>query len=298
MLVIAGGGATKLGRDVAALLNSDLVEFEERRFPDGERYLDLKKNCADEVVSIIQSTYRDPDGLLMEFVMMADAAYGAGAASVVGVFPYLAYLRQDDRFKEGEALSSRVFARLIDSSGISKLFVIDPHLHRTHDLRQLFSTSAESLSAMADLASYASKNFKLVDPLVVAPDEEGSQWASKVAAALGAESITAKKTRLGDASVKLDFEGPSASKRDVLLVDDIVSTGGTLAGIATILKETGARRVIAMVTHGLFAPGAYNRMKASGIDDVVTTDTVPNPYSAVSVAPLIASRLRRHMRLS
>jgi ribose-phosphate pyrophosphokinase len=296
MQVIAGTGAPKLGKDVANLLSADLVEFEERRFPDGERYLDLKKDCKGKTVSIVQSTYRDPDGLLMEFVMMADAAYGAGAASVVGVFPYLAYLRQDERFKEGEALSSRVFARLIDSSGISRLFVIDPHLHRTHDLAQLFTTPTESLSAMADLASYASSNFRLVDPLVVAPDEEGSQWASKVASALKVESITARKTRLGDESVKLDFQGPSVKERDVLLVDDIVSTGGTLASIATILKGNGARRVIAMVTHGLFAPGAYDRMKASGIDDVVTTDTVPNPYSAVSVAPLIATSLRRGLK--
>ncbi|MDV3278628.1 MAG: ribose-phosphate diphosphokinase [Nitrososphaerales archaeon] len=291
MLIIAGSGASKLGRDVAALKNSDLVEFEERKFPDGERYLDLTRNCKGEVVSIIQSTYRDPDGLLMEFVMLADAAHGAGAASITGVFPYLAYLRQDERFKQGEALSSRVFARLIDSSGTSKLFVVDPHLHRTHDLGQLFTTPAVSLSAMKDLASYASSNFSLVDPLVVAPDVEGSQWASKVASALGAESATATKVRLGDASVKMDFEGPSADGRDVLLVDDIVSTGGTLAGIATILKKTGARRVIALVTHGLFAPGAYERMIASGIDHVVTTDTVPNDSAVVSVAPLIARSL-------
>lgn len=288
MLIIAGSGASKLGRDVAARMNSGLVEFQERKFPDGERYLDLARDCKGEVVSIVQSTYGNPDGLLMEFVMLADAAFGAGAASVVGVFPYLAYLRQDERFKQGEALSSHVFARLIDSSEISKLFVVDPHLHRTHDLGQLFATPTVALSAMVDLASYASSNFRLIDPLVVAPDEEGLQWASKVASALSVESAAAKKVRLGDASVKIDFEGPPVGGRDILLVDDIVSTGGTLAGIATILKKAGARRVIALVTHGLFAPGAYERMRTSGIDQFATTDTVPNPYGVVSVAPLIA----------
>lgn len=291
MHIIAGSGAPKLGRDVAARMNAEVIEFETRRFPDGERYVKLNGDCRGKSIGIIQSTYKDPDELLMEFVMLADAAHGAGAVKVLGIFPYLAYLRQDARFHRGEALSSRVFARMIKSSDVSRLVAVDPHLHRIHDLNQLFHIPTTSLSAMQDLATYVSQHFKLNDPIVVAPDEEASQWASKAASSLKVGYTIAKKVRLGDASVKISFEGPRMSRRDVLVVDDIVSTGGTVARMAVALKELGAGRIIVLVTHGLFTPGAYHKIRTSGVDEVVATDSVPNEYSFVSVAPLIAKNL-------
>jgi ribose-phosphate pyrophosphokinase len=291
MQIIAGSGAPKLGRDIAARMNSEVVEFETRRFPDGERYVKLNNDCRGKTVGIIQSTYKDPDELLMEFVMLADAAHGAGAAKVIGIFPYLAYLRQDARFHRGEALSSRVFARMIRSSDISRLVAVDPHLHRIHDLNQLFHIPTTNLSAMPDMAAYVSQHFRLTDPIVVAPDEEASQWASKVASELEVEYTIAKKVRLGDASVNISFEGPRMHARDVLIVDDIVSTGGTVAKMAIGLKKLEVGRIVVLVTHGLFTPGAYHRIRTSGVDDVVATDSVPNEYSFVSVAPLIAKSL-------
>jgi ribose-phosphate pyrophosphokinase len=291
MQIIAGSGAPKLGRDVAVRMNSEVVEFETRRFPDGERYIKLDNDCRGEIVGVIQSTYKDPDELLMEFVMLADAAHGAGAAKVIGIFPYLAYLRQDARFHQGEALSSRVFSRMIKSSDISRLVAVDPHLHRIHDLNQLFRIPTTNLSAMPDLAAYVSKHFKLSNPIVAAPDEEASQWASKVASQLETEYIIAKKVRLGDASVDISFEGPRMNHRDVLIVDDIVSTGGTVSKMAVALRNLGVGRIIVLVTHGLFTPGAYHRIRTSGVDEVVATDSIPNEYSFVSVAPLIAKNL-------
>jgi len=291
MLIIAGSGAPKLGRDVAVRMNAQVLNYETRRFPDGERYIKLNDSCRGKTVGIIQSTYKDPDELLMEFVMLSDAAHGEGALNVIGIFPYLAYLRQDARFHHGEALSSRVFARLIKSSEISKMVTVDPHLHRIHDLNQLYRIPTVNLSAMPDLTSYVLEHFKPVNPIVVAPDEEASQWATKVASHLKTEYIVAKKVRLGDELVEISFGAHKLARRDVLIVDDIVSTGGTVAKMAAALKKIGAGRIIVLVTHGLFTPGAYHRIRTSGVDEVVATDSVPNEYGFVSVAPLIAKYL-------
>lgn len=289
--IIAGSGAPKLGRDVAVRMKSHVLDFQTRRFPDGERYVKLNGSCKGETVGIVQSTYREPDELLMEFVMLADAAHGDGASKVIGIFPYLAYLRQDARFHHGEALSSQVFARMIRSSDISKLIAIDPHLHRIHDLNQLFNIPTMNLSAMPDLALYLSEHMKLVNPIVVAPDEEASQWAAKVASQLKVEYIIARKVRLGDDMVNIEFRGPSMNQRDVIIVDDIVSTGGTVAKMAVSLRKQSVGRIIVLVTHGLFTPGAYHRIRTSGVDEVIATDSVPNEYGFVSVAPLIARSL-------
>jgi len=289
--IIAGSGAPRLGRDVALQLKAPVMEFQTRRFPDGERYVKLNGSCKGNAVAIVQSTYKEPDELLMEFVMLADAAHGDGASKVIGVFPYLAYLRQDMRFHHGEALSSQVFARLVNSSDISKLITLDPHLHRIHDLKQLFHIPTMNLSAMPALASYLSEHAKLVNPVVVAPDEEASQWASKVAAQLKTEYIIARKVRLGDESVDIEFRGPEISHRDVVIVDDIVSTGGTVAKMAVALRKLSVGRITILTTHGLFTQGAYHRIRTSGVDDVVATDSVPNEYAFVGVAPIIASGL-------
>jgi ribose-phosphate pyrophosphokinase len=292
MLIIAGNGAPQLGRDLAHQMKAQVLEFETRRFPDGERYVKLNGACKGKTVGIVQSTYKEPDELLMEFVMLADAAHGDGASEVIGIFPYLAYLRQDARFHHGEALSSQVFARLIKSSDISKLITVDPHLHRIHDLGQLFGIPTENLSAMPAMAAYLAEHAKLSDPVVVAPDEEASQWASKVASRLNAEYTIARKVRLGDETVDIEFQGRKMRNRDVVIVDDIVSTGGTVAKMAVALKKLSAGRITVLVTHGLFTPGAYHRIRTSGVEDVIATDSVPNEYAFVHVAPIIAKSLR------
>jgi ribose-phosphate pyrophosphokinase len=291
MQIVAGSGAPGLGRDLALHLKAPVLEFQTRRFPDGERYVKLNGSCKGKTVAIVQSTYRTPDELLMEFVMLADAVHGDGASEIIGIFPYLAYLRQDMRFHHGEALSSQVFARLIKSSDISELITVDPHLHRIHDLNQLFHIPTLNLSAMPELASYLSDHARLVDPVVIAPDEEASQWAAKVATRLKTEYVIAKKVRLGDESVDIEFQGQRMEHRDVIIVDDIVSTGGTVAKMAVALRKLAVGRITVLVTHGLFTPGAYHRIRTSGVDDVVATDSVPNEYAFVAVAPIIAKGL-------
>jgi ribose-phosphate pyrophosphokinase len=292
VLVLPGSSVPKLGLDIATELKTELVAYEIRKFPDGEKYIKISTDVKDQKVVVVQSVFGNPDSLLFEYAMLVDAAYGAGASEIVGVFPYLAYLRQDERFKQGEALSSKVVASLIQSTRTSKVFVVDPHLHRIHDINELFDIPAFNVTAMFKMALFAKSEFKLKDPLVVAPDEEAEQWASKVASILGIEYLVAKKVRFGDEDVNIDIKDQNLKGRDILLVDDIISTGGTLSKISASLEKIGVNRIFALVTHGLFASGAYDRIKSSGIEEIVTTDTVPNKYSLVGIAPVIAKALQ------
>src|SRR5579875_2351337 len=278
--------------NLSSELGCESVDYNTRKFPDGERYVRLTKNVKDEKVVVIQSIFGDPDSLLFEYALLTDAAWGAGASEIIGVFPYLAYLRQDERFNQGEALSSKVVVDIIQSTHTSKVFVVDPHLHRVHDINRLFNIPAFNVTAMFQMAEYAKSNLELRDPMVIAPDEEAGQWASKVANALETKYAIAKKVRFGDLDVRIDIEGVDIQGHDVWLVDDIISTGGTLANISQSLEKMGAKRVFALVTHGLFATGAYERVKNSGIKEIITTDTVPNKYSLVSIAPSIAKAIK------
>jgi|BEDMetMinimDraft_2_1075160.scaffolds.fasta_scaffold04193_2 ribose-phosphate pyrophosphokinase len=293
MLIVPGSGATELASKVSKLLGCNLLHFENRKFPDGEKYIRITGDCKGEDVFIIQSMYQDPCDLLMEYVFLVDAAIGAGATKVVGVFPYLPYLRQDSRFKTGETLSSRVIADLLESSATSMVYVIDPHLHRLKDLNLLFNLPAFKLSAMPDLAKYVIDNYQLGETLVVAPDEEAEQWASLVANELKLDYVVASKRRFGDFSVDITHNRFDVRNRDVIVVDDIISTGGTLSKMTVELKSLGARNIIGLITHGLFVQGAYERVLSSGMKAIITTDTVPNKYSLVSVAPLIARNIAR-----
>lgn len=295
MLLIAGSGSSELGLKVAKSLGCDILNFESRKFPDGERYIRIIDNCKGEDVCIVQSMYKDPSNLLMEYVLLVDAVVGAGAARVIGVIPYLPYLRQDSRFKSGEALSSKVFVDLLESSATSMIFVVDPHLHRIKNLNMLFNVPAFNISAMPALAEYLTNNYSLNDPLVVAPDEEAQQWASIVARELNVNYVVATKVRSGDNSVEITHSDLDVRGKDIVVVDDIISTGGTLAKITSDIKSLGAGNVIGLVTHGLFAPGAYEKVTSSGMKALITTDTVPNAYSLVSVAPVIAQSIVKEL---
>ncbi|MEM0116960.1 MAG: ribose-phosphate diphosphokinase [Conexivisphaerales archaeon] len=288
MLIVPGSGSFDLASKVSRLIRCDLLEFESRSFPDGEKYIRIKGDCRGEAVYIIQSMYKNPSDFALEYVFLVDAVIGAGAEKVIGVFPYLPYLRQDTRFKVGEALSSKVFIDLLESSATSMAYVVDPHLHRFKSIDMLFNIPAFNISAMPDLAEYVATNYELHDTLVVAPDEEAEQWASLVANRLGLNYVVATKTRFGDFSVEINHKDFSVNGKDVIIVDDMVSTGGTLSKMTTELKNLGAENIIGLVTHGLFVNGAYEKIISSGMKTIITTDTVPNDYSLVSVAPLIA----------
>jgi len=292
MFLVPGTGNKPLGLKIAEALSCKVIDFESRRFPDGERYLRFTQDLPDETAVITQSLYKDPDGLMMEYIFLAKTALSLGAKRVVGAFPYMAYLRQDSSFKPGEAISAHIITQTIESAPTSEVLTLDSHLHRIHSLSGLFNIPAVNLSAIPSLAERLVSECTPKDPVVVAPDSEAAQWASLAAPVFNADAVVMQKVRLGDTSVEIDLGQVTPAGRDIILVDDIISTGGTIAQVARQLKGKGAAHIHALITHGLFAEGAYERVAEAGVEHLITSDSVPNRFSRVSVAPVFAKAIR------
>jgi len=293
LIVIGGPTCESLASKVAKELGVDVGALEVRRFPDGEKYLRVLSDVKGQNVAVIQSIHHTPDELLFEYLLLADALKDLGAKRVTAFIPYFAYARQDERFKPGEALSFRTVSKLIESVGTDEIFTIDMHQHRVLKTSEVFKISSHNLSAMPLLADYVKKLGKLEGPLVIGPDAEAEQWAKIAADRLQTDYDVFEKKRFGDANVQVRPRKANANGRDVLIVDDIISTGGTIVEAAKILLSQGARRIQVACTHPILASGALEKIRAAGVSDVIGTDTVPGPISFVSVAPVIAENVRQ-----
>jgi ribose-phosphate pyrophosphokinase len=298
-LKIVGGSA---GRVLAVLIarkfGLNASEAEIKRFPDGEKYLRIDDNVAGQDVAIVQSIHHTADDLLFEYFLLCDTIRGLGARRVLGVLPYFGYARQDNQFKPGEAVSFRTVAKLIEDVGTSELFSVDMHQHRIGRASDVFSIPVHNLTASPLLAEYVRSSTVLENPVVIGPDEESEQWAMAAAKVIGADHDILEKKRLTAEKVQITTRSLAVRDRDVLLIDDIISTGDTIVTATRMLKEQGARRVIIACTHPILAHDALARIYATGAEIVVGTDTVPSPISHVSVAPLIAEAIMRCLHTS
>jgi ribose-phosphate pyrophosphokinase len=289
MIVVPGPSSPKLGRGVADILGAKVVPVEYKNFPDGESYVRITGGVKGEDVVLIQTTYPQPDKRLVELLLIIDALRDLEADSIRVVAPYMAYARQDTRFREGEALSIRTLFRIIEGAGCDEFYTID--LHKEFSL-EAFSVKARNIYASEAIASYL-RGMGLSEPYILSPDKGAINIAKRVAELLGAEYGHFEKTRdriTGAISVK--GEKMEVKGRTVVITDDLISTGGTIANAAGLVKEAGGERVIAVCTHPLLVGGAYEKMKASGVDEVLGTDTIEGDVSKISVAPLIAREFR------
>ncbi|HZD13338.1 MAG TPA: ribose-phosphate diphosphokinase [Candidatus Binatus sp.] len=294
MIVLGGSGSTDLAGKVAKESSAKHGEVEIKRFPDGEKYVRIIDDVKGQNVAIVQSLYRNPDEYIMELLLLVDALRDLGAESITAIAPYLAYARQDSRFKPGEAVSSLTIAKLFEAVGINAFMTIDTHLHRLEDVSKVFHVPAYNLSAMPLLGKYALENLSPKKPVVVGPDEEAKPWAAAVAKELDAEHTVFRKKRVTSTKVEIDTGDIDFEGRDVVFADDIISTGGTIAESARACVKNGAKRVFALCTHPVLAEGALERLREAGVRQVVGTDTIPSTVSKVSVAPVIAEGLKRY----
>jgi ribose-phosphate pyrophosphokinase len=205
------------------------------------------------------------------------------------VAPYLPYMRQDKRFKPGEAITSRSYARLLSAS-LDFLVTVDPHLHRWHELRELYPIRAAAAAAAPAIARWIRAN--VTDPLLVGPDSESSQWVSQVARLCGAPWAVMQKTRRGDRNVKVVLPQGSWSDHTPVLLDDIVSTGGTLLAAVQALRKAGAAPPVCVAVHALFEDDALWRLIAAGVARVVSCDSVTHPSNAIPLAGVLAQAVR------
>lgn len=287
ILPMPGNGA--FAARLAEASGAELGAIETRRFPDGETYVRLLSDPKGRIVDVV-CTLADPDEGFLRLAFAADAARDLGASSVTLVAPYLAYMRQDSRFHDGEAVTSRTFARLV-SSTFDRLVTVDPHLHRYRELSAVYRVAAEALSAAPLFSAWIREH--VPDALVIGPDAESEQWAAEVGAGAGVPHVVMTKARLGDRQVRVSLPDMSAhGGRRPVLIDDIASSGRTLAAAAQALQALGFEPPDCLVVHALFAEGAYEQV-AAVTGRIVSTDSVPHPTNGVGLAPLVAAALRR-----
>lgn len=291
-IILGGSSAQVLAIKIGRLLKAPVLLPEIKRFPDGEKYVRITEDVNGKTVAVIQSFYHQPDEFLIEYFLMVDTLKDLGAKRVLGVVPYFAYARQDERFKPGEAVSFRIVTKLIEEVGTDEIYTVDTHLHRVEQLTEVFRIPAHNLTAVPLLAQYIKKNFELTDLIVIGPDEEAEQWAKVAAKELEAEYDVLEKERLGPSEVRIKTRELDVKNRDVVIVDDIISTGGTMVEAIKMLKEHGAKNIIAACTHPILVQNALTKIYQAGVLAVVGTDTVPSSISFVSVAPVIAEALR------
>ena len=271
----------------AALVERTAAELgilETRRFPDEEAYVRLTCDVAGKDVDFLCTLAR-PDPQFLTLIFAAQTARALGAKSVNLIAPYLAYMRQDKRFKDGEAISSILFARLL-SEAFDSLVTIDPHLHRRRDLGEIFSIPTRVEHAAPLLADWLARNVER--PLVIGPDSESEQWVAAVARSAGAPYAVLSKRRFGDRDVEISLPNLDAWRdRRPVVIDDIASSGRTMIEAARQLSARDFIKPYCLAVHALFADDSYERL-LDCFERVVTTDTVPHASNAVSVVPLLA----------
>ncbi len=283
--VVGGSASLPLARALARELSVPLVDvsFEKHPggFPDGERYVRLLGAVAGEHVVLVQTTH--PDSMVVEYFLLADAIRDAGASRLTAVIPYFGYGRQDKRFSDGEAVSAKTLAKhiAIDADDLLTMTVHNP------DILAMFPIRAREVSGVPAIGRY----LKAVGvDLVLGPDDGALRLAKEAAAIAGTPYDYLDKERLDSYTVRVKPKELNVKGKSVAIVDDVISTGGTIATAARELKSQGATRVLATCVHGLFVGRAEENLKVC--DEVVATDTIVSPHTKVSVAPEFARALR------
>jgi ribose-phosphate pyrophosphokinase len=279
MIIIGGSASKSIAEDLSKTLKVPLAKIVTKRFPDGEFYARIVDDISDEHVVIVQTTY--PDDKIVELLILQNAVKEANAKEITVVIPYFGYARQDTKFKEGEPISAKAMGNVIGLNA-DKIITVDPHKEHILDF---FSTSTKSFTAIPEIAKNL-KNKKI--DMILAPDKGALVRAKQASVIIGCEFDYMEKTRIDGETIEIKPKKLDAKDKSVAIIDDIISTGGTMAKSIHQLKKHGAKKVIVACTHGLFAGDAVKKLQNSGVEEILSTDTIQGPYSKVKISPIIA----------
>lgn len=288
-MIIGGSASQALASQVAIELNDKLCSVETRKFPDGERYFRIKDDIPeDEKVIIVQSTGYPQDENMMELFFMLDTLNDMNITDITLVSPYLGYSRQERRFKEVECISAKATAKLIQTMGVKRLVSINLHEESICDL---YDIPAENLSAMPAIAEHIKNTFE-VKPVILAPDKGAMNFAKEIASILKTEYDYLEKVRLSPEVVETKTKNISVEGKQVVIIDDIISTGGTIVNAINILKEQGAESVDVICVHPVLVNDAVLKINSAGAHSVQGTNTLKSEVAYISVAKTIADYLK------
>lgn len=281
--------ADALARRLCDRLGAEYGIAEIRRFPDGESYVRVLSDLGGKHAVIVCNLHR-PDEKFISLYFLARTLKEQAAFRITLVAPYLPYLRQDTRFKPGEALSSEYFARLLGSC-VDGIVTIDPHLHRFANLSEVYSVETKVMRSAPLIAEHIKKH--ITHPVLIGPDEESEQWVSEVAARAGAPYIVLAKQRLGDEKVDISAPGLEKYKAHTpVLVDDIISTAQTMMETLGHLRRLGMKPAVCIGVHAVFAHNAFEALKKAGVQEVLTCNTIPHPSNKIDISSLLTEGLK------
>jgi ribose-phosphate pyrophosphokinase len=285
-LIVSMPGNEVLAMLLARHLHSEVCGLETRAFPDEETYLRFQRDPRGRPV-ILVCTMDRPNSKFLPLIFAADNAKDLGATKVSLIAPYLCYMRQDKRFQEGEAITSKSFARQL-SSAFDALVTVDPHLHRYRNLAELYSTPTAVVHSAPLIAEWIANNEKR--PVIIGPDAESAQWVSEVATLAGAPYRVLNKERFGDTDVKITIPDLRDVKdRTPILVDDIVSSGRTMIATAKLLRGEGFSAAVCIAVHCLFSQETEIALRDVS-SRLVTTNSVPHASNEIDLSATIAER--------
>ncbi|WP_440059241.1 ribose-phosphate diphosphokinase [Thermogladius sp. 4427co] len=293
-IVIGGRNGDHIAVELSQARGYELGSVEVKKFPDGETYIRIHADVQGRDVIYVNSLQREPNESIIETLYTLDTLRDLGARRVVAVIPYMSYARQDSRFNPGEAISIHVLAKLFKSISVDHIVTVDMHLHRIADPSSLFGANFHNITGVRELARYLKKNysFSKTSTVVIGPDEEAEQWAKVMAEELGGlEYGVLEKTRLSPEKVVIEARGVKVEGMDVVIVDDIISTGGTIVEAVKTLRSMGARDFYIAAVHAILVGDALSKLLRLNPRDLVATNTVLSPISRVSIAPAIAEAL-------
>jgi ribose-phosphate pyrophosphokinase len=288
-LLFAMPGNETMAQALASRTGAELGNLEMRRFPDAETYLRYVSDPKGREIALV-CTLNRPDEKLIAVLFAAATARGVGATRIGLIAPYLAYMRQDRRFNEGEAVTSRYVARLL-SEAFDWLVTVDPHLHRYSSLADIYTIPTFVVHA-APLISEWIKT-RVTNAIIIGPDSESEQWVSVVAEEAGVPFTVLEKTRHGDRNVEIRAKHPTRIVgKTLVFVDDIISSGRTMLEALWQIPESTGDRPICMAVHGLFADNSDRLLTGAGAT-LVTSNTVPHATNGLDVSRLLASALAK-----
>jgi len=292
MKVIPGPASEELGRKIAALLNVSAVPFFFKMFPDGESYVRLEADSLkDEDVVVVQTTSPPQDQRLLQLLLLVDTVFDMKAKSITAVIPYFAYSRQDKRFLQGEAFSVKTIVKLLENCGVTRIVTVNAH---SPTVLKTFKIPIEDLSAIPILAEYLMSRKLVEKPVSLSLGKKAMSMAEEADRVLkGGFDYVATRRDVQTGNVTLEEKELPIKNRDVVVFDDIISSGGTMAKAVKFAKDQGARKVYSACVHPLLIGDSQKRILENGAEEIVGTDCVPSPVSRVSVAPLISKALMR-----
>lgn len=281
-MIVSGSASQSLAAAVASETGRSLAPVTYERFPDDELLVTAPVE-GDRAIIIAATPSSET---FIELLQLQDAVREAGVSEVVTVIPYMGYARQDAAFAAGQPVSARAIARAI-SPGTDHIVVVNPH---AAVVREYFEVPTEIVDAAPRLAEPLPTD--LVDPVFLAPDENASSLATSVRDAYGAGTVDFfEKTRVSGTEVEIAPSDADVTDRDVVVVDDIISTGGTMSESIAVLHDRGVARVYAACVHAVLAQNARVRLARAGVTAVYGTDTLERAESTVSVAPVLAAAI-------